>query len=59
MFKLTVAELSVSLRRKEFSSVELTQAFLDRISKYKALNAFITLDPENRSRRRAPPMNVS
>ena len=46
MFKLTVAELSASLRRKEFSSVELTQAFLDRISKYKALNAFITLDPE-------------
>ena len=46
MFKLTVAELSAGLRRKEFSSVELTRAFLDRISKYKALNAFITLDPE-------------
>jgi len=46
MFKLTVAELSAGLRRKEFSSVELTRAFLDRISKYKALNTFITLDPE-------------
>jgi aspartyl-tRNA(Asn)/glutamyl-tRNA(Gln) amidotransferase subunit A len=46
MFDQTVAELSTALRRKEVSSVELTRAFLERISKYRALNAFITLDPE-------------
>ena len=44
--KKTVAELSVGLHKKEFSSIDLTQAFLDRVSKYKTLNAFITLDPE-------------
>ena len=46
MFEKTVAELSAALKAKKVSSVELTQAFLDRISKYKDLNAFITLDPE-------------
>jgi aspartyl-tRNA(Asn)/glutamyl-tRNA(Gln) amidotransferase subunit A len=43
--KKTVAELSAGLRKKEFSSVELTQAYLDRINKYKDLNAFITVNP--------------
>ena len=46
MFDKTVAELSAALKAKKVSSLELTQAFLDRISKYKDLNAFITLDPE-------------
>ena len=46
MFDKTVAELSIALKAKKVSSLELTQAFLDRISKYKDLNAFITLDPE-------------
>ena len=46
MFDKTVATLSVALRRKEISSVELTRAFLERINKYKDLNAFITLEPE-------------
>src|SRR3990172_5804162 len=46
MFDKTVAALSVALRRKEISSVELTRAFLERINKYKDLNAFITLEPE-------------
>ncbi len=46
MFNRTVAELSQMLRAREISSVELTRAFLDRIDKYKTLNAFITLDPE-------------
>jgi len=46
MFDKTVAELAQGLRKKEFSSAELTQAFLNRISKYKALNAFITVDAE-------------
>src|SRR4030066_2517848 len=45
MFDKTVAELSALLKAKKASSVELTQGFLDRISKYKALNAFISLDP--------------
>src|SRR3970282_1785428 len=37
-------ELAAGLRRKEFSSEELCRHFLGRISKYKALNAFITVD---------------
>ena len=45
MFDKTVAELSALLRAKKASSVELTQGFLDRISKYRDLNAFISLDP--------------
>ena len=46
MHNKTVAELSAALRAKQVSSVELTQALLERISKYKALNAFITVDAE-------------
>src|SRR4030066_414640 len=46
MFDKTVAELSALLKAKKASSVELTQGYLDRISKYKELNAFISLDPE-------------
>jgi aspartyl-tRNA(Asn)/glutamyl-tRNA(Gln) amidotransferase subunit A len=41
-----VAELVEGLRRKSFSSVELTQTFLERINRYKALNAYITTDPD-------------
>ena len=44
MHTKTVAELAAGLRRKEFSSEELTRVFLDRISRYKGLNAFITVD---------------
>ncbi len=46
MFDKTVAELTRALSRKEISSVELTRLFLDRISKHRDLNAFITVDPE-------------
>ncbi len=46
MFDKTVAELARALGRKEISSAELTRTFLDRINKYKNLNAFITVDPE-------------
>ncbi|MDH3563424.1 MAG: Asp-tRNA(Asn)/Glu-tRNA(Gln) amidotransferase subunit GatA [Gammaproteobacteria bacterium] len=46
MFEKTVAELSRALGRKEFSSAELTTVFLERISRYQNLNAFITVDPE-------------
>ncbi len=45
MLEKTVTELSAALRAKKVSSVELTQAFLDRISRYRELNAFISLDP--------------
>ncbi len=46
MFDKTVAELSRALGRKEIASVELTRVFLERINKYKDLNAFITVDAE-------------
>ena len=46
MIEKTVAELSAALRRKEISSVELARLFLERIDKYKDLNAFITVDAD-------------
>jgi len=46
MFDKTVAELSRALADKAVSSVELTELFLARISRYRDLNAFITVDPE-------------
>jgi len=46
MIEKTVAELSAALRRKEISSVELARLFLERIDRYKDLNAFITVDAE-------------
>ena len=42
----TVAELARALREKRVSSVELTRAYLDRVGRHDALNAFITTDPE-------------
>ncbi|KAF3977702.1 MAG: Asp-tRNA(Asn)/Glu-tRNA(Gln) amidotransferase subunit GatA [Methylococcales symbiont of Iophon sp. n. MRB-2018] len=46
MHNKTITELSKALREKEFSSVELTQSYLDRIKKHNALNSFITIDEE-------------
>jgi aspartyl-tRNA(Asn)/glutamyl-tRNA(Gln) amidotransferase subunit A len=46
MHNLSIAELARQLRSRAVSSVELTQALLGRISKYKDLGAFITVDPE-------------
>jgi len=47
MHNKTLAELSAGLKAGEFSSVELTQAYLDRIQKLDAqLNSFITVTPE-------------
>jgi aspartyl-tRNA(Asn)/glutamyl-tRNA(Gln) amidotransferase subunit A len=46
MFEKTVAELAVALRGKDISSLELTGLFLERINKYKDLNAFITVAAE-------------
>ena len=59
MFNKTVAELSAALKAKKVSSVELTQGFLDRISKYRDLNAFISLDPGDPSPRPRPRMHAS
>jgi aspartyl-tRNA(Asn)/glutamyl-tRNA(Gln) amidotransferase subunit A len=46
MIERTVSELGRALRARRVSSVELTEAFLDRIHKYRELNAFITVDRE-------------
>lgn len=46
MFDKTVAELSTALRTKQLSSVELTRACLERIARYKDLNAFITVNAD-------------
>jgi aspartyl-tRNA(Asn)/glutamyl-tRNA(Gln) amidotransferase subunit A len=44
MHNKTIAQLSKSLANKEFSSVELTQHYLDRIKEYDAqLNSFVTI----------------
>lgn len=44
MHKLSIAEISQNLKNKVFSSVEVTQHFLDRIKKLDGnLNTFITL----------------
>ncbi len=51
---LTLAELAAGLDRRDYSSVELTQHFLDRIARFDAatasggagLNSFITVTPE-------------
>mgnify|MGYP000367810504 FL=1 len=48
MFNKTVKELSLGLAQGEFSSVELTQHYLDRIKeKDSAINSFITVTEEN------------
>ncbi|GAB4259930.1 MAG: Asp-tRNA(Asn)/Glu-tRNA(Gln) amidotransferase subunit GatA [Methylomicrobium sp.] len=46
MHNRTIAELAQGLRSGEFSSVELTQAFLQRIERFKALNAYVTVTAE-------------
>jgi aspartyl-tRNA(Asn)/glutamyl-tRNA(Gln) amidotransferase subunit A len=43
MYNKTIAELAKGLRSGEFSSVELTKAFLDRIKQHGLLNAYITV----------------
>lgn len=48
MIEKTVAELSAALASGEFSSVELTQAYLDHIERHNAtLNAYITVCDES------------
>ncbi|WP_404357589.1 Asp-tRNA(Asn)/Glu-tRNA(Gln) amidotransferase subunit GatA [Methylotuvimicrobium sp. KM1] len=42
----TIAELAKGLRSGEFSSVELTQDYLERIRQFSALNVYITVTAE-------------
>jgi aspartyl-tRNA(Asn)/glutamyl-tRNA(Gln) amidotransferase subunit A len=47
MHRLSIAQMSAALRRREFSSIELTRALLARIARLDAtLNAFITVTEE-------------
>ena len=46
MHTKTLAELSLGLQAKTYSSVELTQFFLNRIDQHQQLNSFITVTPE-------------
>lgn len=46
MHTLSLHELSQSLKKRTFSSTELTQHYLNRIEKAKSLNAFISVDPD-------------
>jgi aspartyl-tRNA(Asn)/glutamyl-tRNA(Gln) amidotransferase subunit A len=43
---LTIAEASAKLRAKEFSAVELTDAYIAAVEKARSLNAFIVETPE-------------
>jgi aspartyl-tRNA(Asn)/glutamyl-tRNA(Gln) amidotransferase subunit A len=43
---LTIAEASAKLRAKEFSAVELTDAYIAAVEKAKTLNAYIVETPE-------------
>jgi len=47
MHNKTLTELAAGLRSKQFSSVELTQAFLARINAHPELNAFISVCDES------------
>ncbi len=47
MHTLSVKEMSEKLQRREITSVDLTQHYLNRISQYDpALNAYVTVTPE-------------
>ncbi|WNB75328.1 Asp-tRNA(Asn)/Glu-tRNA(Gln) amidotransferase subunit GatA [Methylomonas koyamae] len=46
MHNNSLSELAAGLRGKQFSSVELTQAFLARIDQHRNLNAFVTVSAE-------------
>lgn len=47
MHNKTITDLAKGLRSKEFSSVELTQAYLARIKKHSGLNCYITVTEEH------------
>jgi len=43
MYNKSISELAKDLREGQYSSVELTQSYLDRINQYQSLNCFITV----------------
>lgn len=47
MHNKTLTELAQGLRNKQYSSVELTRFFLDRINQHQDLNCFITVSEES------------
>jgi aspartyl-tRNA(Asn)/glutamyl-tRNA(Gln) amidotransferase subunit A len=47
VYNRSIKELASGLRTKEFSSVELTQAFLARIKQHQSLNSFITVTEDS------------
>jgi len=54
MLNQGIAEIAAALARKEYSSVELTRAYLDRIARDNPdLNAYITVTPERALRQAA------
>ena len=46
MHNLSLTQLAAGLRSKQFSSLELTQSFLNRINAHKQLNAYVTVTSE-------------
>ena len=44
--KLTIAEAREGLKKKEFTSVELTEAYLNKMSEQRRLNAYVFETPE-------------
>ena len=54
MYNKTLGELAAGLHDKQYSSVELTQAFLARIAKYPELNAFISISADSALRQAKP-----
>ncbi len=47
MHNKTITEQAQDLRAKKYSSVELTQSYLDRINKYQDLNCYISVTAEH------------
>ena len=46
LIRLTLAEAKAGLRKKSFSAVELTQAYLDAMAQHRSLNVYILETPE-------------
>ncbi len=44
--KLTIAEASAGLKKKEFTAVELTEAYIANMDKYRNLNAYVCETPD-------------
>lgn len=44
--RTSLTALAQGLRSREFSSVELTRTYLERVAAHSSLGCFITVDPE-------------